>query len=143
LSIGEEMKEEKRTLKKRLFLNSDPELSAFLKFNIGYILKKHRNGYTYQSLDAELSMSDCDRIIRLEFDAYSENGKKEINDRIKKALRLKENINLFVDEYIKSAEKYRDMIPKIKAHNNKLKTKNKKDIKSTMDKVEAVLNADS
>ena len=137
------MKEEKRTLKKRLFLNSDPELSAFLKFNIDYRLKKYRNGEAYQSLDAELSMADCSRIIRLEFDVYGENGKKEINDRIKKALKLKENINLFVDEYIKSAEKYRDMTPKIKAHNKKFKAKNKKDIKSTMDKVEAVLNADS
>jgi len=117
------MKKEKSSCRKRLFLNSDKTQLAAIKFYIDYELSIYRNDSANQSLDAELSISDCNRIVNLDFMAYN---KKDLDGRIKKAERLRDTIILFTEEFIKKAELFKCRVDEINKHNKEIKASKKK-----------------
>ena len=118
----EGMKREKFSIKRRSFLNSDKSLMAAIKFDISYLFKQYKSKERYQDLNADLAISDCNRIVNLEFDVYDGGN---VDARIKKAIKLRNTINTFVDEFIEKAELYKVREKEINDHNKEVQAKRK------------------
>lgn len=72
----------------RVWLNDKPHLSAYVSWEV-----KPDD----ENVDASLRISDCNRVVVLDFDTY---GKESARDRLRKANRLLRSVQRFRDALI-------------------------------------------
>lgn len=87
---------------KRYFLNpKDGVAAASFDVEASYNLKPDKDRWPSLDVEGTLSLSDCNRQIRLEFDVWTSDSKTEslktLKDRRKKLERLKNIVLQFVD----------------------------------------------
>jgi hypothetical protein len=93
-----------RAFYRRQFLNTEEHGgTAWVEARVGEASAAHND--KYDTVDASLSFADCNRIINLDFDVYTND--KEANAR-QKIAKLRRVVNAFCDALISQLDNRRD-----------------------------------